>query len=478
MERTWKRLVILSLLGGSIAGGVGVLAVVIHQAEANRHSQLERGAQQQAGLAANLIDSVLPAPEHGGRTPGWGRLTVAHRAVLDRYLRDVARFGPQGAGAQMYLINQAGDVIAGGAPAAVVGPAAVAASAAVAERPPRTSLFTTSAALTAAPWRVVYSIPTRLLGGTRELARGLSLVLLACFGTAAVICLFLLIRLLSRTGQLARANRALADRNRELQSATEAKSRFVATMSHELRNPLNAVIGFAELMHDGRLGPLAPGQRKHLGVIRSSGEHVLGLINDFLDMARIEAGRIRLEPKPIEPASIAAECATSLGRLAAAKAIHINLDPRPVGSVLLDPARLRQLLLNYLSNAIKFTGQGGTIGIRLERLENELRIAVADNGPGIEPEDQSRVFDEFFQAANRDRTGSGLGLSITKRIVEAQGGTVGVRSAPGQGSTFYATLPTPAVPESVWLGVKLDAAPGIRRPERIAAGEPRVLAPR
>jgi signal transduction histidine kinase len=467
MERTWKRLVILSLLGGSIAGGVGVLSVVIHRAETNRHSQLERDARQQAGLAANLIDSALPAPRHGGGTPGWGPLTAAHRAELDRYLRDVAHFGTPGAGAQMYLINHAGDVIAGGAPAVVGG------------HPSRTSLFTTSAALTAAPWRVVYSIPTRLLGGARELARGLSLVLLACFGTAAVICLFLLIRLLSRTGQLARANRALADRNRELQSATEAKSRFVATMSHELRNPLNAVIGFAELMHDGRLGPLAPGQRKHVGVIRSSGEHLLALINDFLDMARIEAGRIRLEPEPIEPASIAAECATSLGRLAAAKGVHINLDPRPVGSVLLDPARLRQLLLNYLSNAIKFTGQGGTIGIRLERLENELRIAVADNGPGIEPEDQSRVFDEFFQAAKRDRTGSGLGLSITKRIVEAQGGTVGVRSAPGRGSTFYATLPAPAVPKPVWLGTNLDVASGTRRSDRsIAAAEPRVLAGR
>jgi signal transduction histidine kinase len=466
MERTWKRLVIISLLGGSIAGGVGVLAVVFGQAQAHTHSQLQRDAQQRAGLAANLIDSVLPAPGHGGDRPGWGPLTAAHREMLDRYLRDVARFGTSGAGAHVYLINRSDDVIAGSAPAAVVGLS-------------RTSLFTTSAGLTAAPWRVVYSIPVRLLAGARGLAGGLSLVLLACFGTAAVICLFLLIRLLSRTGQLARANRALAERNRDLQSATEAKSRFVATMSHELRNPLNAVIGFAELMHDGRLGPLAPGQRKHLGVIRSSGEHLLALINDFLDMARIEAGRIRLEPEPIEPASIAAECATSLGRLAAAKAIHINLDPRPVGAVLLDPARLRQLLLNYLSNAIKFTSQGGTIGIRLERHENELRIAVADNGPGIEPEDQSRVFDEFFQAANRDRTGSGLGLSITKRIVEAQGGTVGLRSGPGRGSTFYATLPAPAVSEPVWLGAELDVPPGTRKSDRsIAAGQPRVLAGR
>jgi signal transduction histidine kinase len=467
MQRTWKRLVVISLLGGSIAGGVGALAVVLGQAKVQSQLQLQHDAQQGAGLAANLIDSVLPAPGHGARTLGWGPLTAAHRAVLDRYLRDVARFGAPRGSAQVYLINRSGDVIADSARDATLG------------RPSRTSLFTASAALTAAPWRVVYSIPMRLLAGTRGLARGLSLVLLACFGTAAVICLFLLIRLLSRTGQLARANLALAQRNRELQSATEAKSRFVATMSHELRNPLNAVIGFAELMHDGRVGPLAPGQRKHLGVIRSSGEHLLALINDFLDMARIEAGRIRLEPEPIEPSSIAAECATSLGRLAAAKAIHIDLDPRPVGAVLLDPARLRQLLLNYLSNAVKFTSQGGTIGIRLERCENELRIAVADNGPGIEPDDQSRVFDEFFQAANRDRTGSGLGLSITKRIVEAQGGTVRVRSAPGRGSTFYATLPAPAVPEPVWLGAERDVPPGARKSERsIAAGQPRVLAGR
>ena len=196
-------------------------------------------------------------------------------------------------------------------------------------------------------------------------------------------------------------------------------------------------------------------------------------------MARIEAGHIRLEPEPIDPASIAAECATSLGRLAAAKAIHIDLDPRPLGTVMVDPARLRQLLLNYLSNAIKFSGEDTTIRVWLERDDGELKIAVADQGPGIDPADQSRLFEEFFQAANRDRTGTGLGLSITKRIVEAQGGTVGVRSTPGHGSTFYATLPAPAVPEPDRDTPDPFAATSPRDKTRpTTADKPRVLAGR
>jgi signal transduction histidine kinase len=261
---------------------------------------------------------------------------------------------------------------------------------------------------------------------------------------AIAICLLLLIALLARPTQLRRANAALTRRNLELESATEAKSRFVANLSHELRNPLNAVIGFAELMQDERVTPLTARQREHLGIIRASGEHLLTLIDEALDMSRVEAGHVRLEPEEIEPTAIAAVCATSLGRLAAAKTIRIDLDPRPLGTVRLDPARLRQVILNYLSNAIKFTGEGGTIRVGLEHHHGRLLVEVSDTGQGIHPADHHRVFEEFVQLPSGDRSGSGLGLAVTKLVVEAQGGEVGVRSRPGEGSTFSAWLPAPA----------------------------------
>ncbi len=270
---------------------------------------------------------------------------------------------------------------------------------------------------------------------------------LACLGAAVAILLLIILGLLIASAELSRSNRALQRRNRELQSASEAKSRFVANMSHELRNPLNAVIGFSELMQHGRLGPLAERQREHLGIIRASAQHLLTLINDALDVARIEAGHIRLEPEPVDPAAIATACAASLRTVAASRSIHMEIDQRPVGAVMLDPGRLRQVILNYLSNAIKFSSEGGRVTITLRREDGRLAVEVSDTGPGVDPADQGRVFDEFFQLPGRDRSGSGLGLAVTKLIVEAQRGEVGVRSTPGLGSTFYALLPAhPAWP--------------------------------
>jgi signal transduction histidine kinase len=252
--------------------------------------------------------------------------------------------------------------------------------------------------------------------------------------------------LLTRTAQLGRANQTLADRNDKLQHATEAKSRFVANLSHELRNPLNAVIGFAELMHAGRSGQLTGRQEEHLGIIRGSARHLLALIDDALDLARVEAGHVRLDPEPVEPTTVAAECASSLATVCAGKAIQVDIDPRPVGEVVVDAARLRQVITNYLSNAIKFTPPGGRVKVMTRHERERLLIEVSDSGPGIQPADRMRIFDEFVQLPGRDRSGSGLGLAVTKLIVEAQGGEVGVRSIPGEGSTFYAWLPAPAAP--------------------------------
>jgi signal transduction histidine kinase len=276
----------------------------------------------------------------------------------------------------------------------------------------------------------------------------LAFVLLGAFGIVAAVCAVLLIRLAAQTHDLTRANveleRAnveLERRNAEVEEADRAKSRFLANMSHELRTPLNAIIGFADLMYDGRVGPLSEDHRGYLADIRGSAHHLLHLINEVLDLARIESGRMKLDIKDIEPEQIAAQCVDAVRPLAAENEITVALEALPVGIVLLDPARLRQVLLNYLSNAIKFTPSGGEVKARLRREGTELVIEVADTGPGIAREDQQRVFEEFEQLSQRRQGGTGLGLAVTKRIVEAQGGSVGLRSVVGEGSTFIARLP-------------------------------------
>ncbi|MGI8506538.1 MAG: sensor histidine kinase [Solirubrobacteraceae bacterium] len=270
---------------------------------------------------------------------------------------------------------------------------------------------------------------------------------------------------LLRNRELARRNRELEQRNRELELASEAKNRFVATLSHELRTPLNAVIGFSELLHEGRLGPLSDSHHEHIGIIRSSAEHLLALLNETLDMAQIEAGHIRIAPEEVRPAAIAAECVASLRQQSAEQAIEVHLDARAGGAVVLDPARLRQVILNYVANAIKFAGPGGAVAIGIECRGDRLRVEVSDTGAGIDHADQDRVFQEFVALPGTRRTGSGLGLAITKRIVEAQGGEVGVRSAPGRGSTFYASLPAPAP-------VPAPAPAPAARPRRVPTASP------
>lgn len=291
-----------------------------------------------------------------------------------------------------------------------------------------------------------------LAGGIGGLAMGgynwtLSFLLLGSFSVFAGVCLLLVVRLTSRSDQITRANLALERRNAEVVRATDAKSRFLANMSHELRTPLNSIIGFTELMHSGRLGPIDSEHREYLGIIRDSADHLVALVDDVLDLAQIEAGHLRLEPRPIDPAQIAAQCIESLQGLAVENEIDLALHAPPAGRVLLDPGRLRQVFLNYLANAIKFTGPHGSVEVAISREANELLIAVRDTGPGIEPIDQSRVFDEFVQLNRGHHRGRGLGLAVTKLIVESQGGTVGVRSRPGSGATFHARIPVVAVPD-------------------------------
>jgi signal transduction histidine kinase len=282
----------------------------------------------------------------------------------------------------------------------------------------------------------------------------------------------LLAGLVAYCKRLSDANRELIRANREGQRNGELEHRLMAGLSHELRTPLNAVLGFSELMLDGRSGPLSDAQHEHLGIINFSAEHMLRLVNDVLDQAQVRAGQIRLAPQPIEPAEVVGECVSSLRQVAADNEVTVEFDRAPIGTARLDPVRLRQVVLNFLTNAIKFTGRHGTVTIELHRERGRVLIEVTDTGPGIAPVDQARVFEAFMSLPGASRDGTGLGLAITKLIVESQGGQVGVRSIVGDGSTFFAWLPvTPARQSDPPLA--LVATGARRRPRARGARPPR-----
>jgi PAS domain S-box-containing protein len=241
-------------------------------------------------------------------------------------------------------------------------------------------------------------------------------------------------------------NVALEEQNRRANEASRLKSEFLANMSHELRSPLNGIIGFTELLYDGKLGPVPERPREFLGRIHSSATHLLQLINGVLDLSKVEAGRMEFRPERVSVAAIIQEVTGILGTFAAEKQIRVETEiDNSVDKVVTDSGRLKQILYNYLSNALKFTGLGGRVVVRLKREgDAEFRLEVSDTGVGIAEKDISRLFVEFQQldATKAKRyQGTGLGLALTKRIVEAQGGQVGVESEPGQGSTFFAVLP-------------------------------------
>ena len=233
--------------------------------------------------------------------------------------------------------------------------------------------------------------------------------------------------------------------NRQIQEASRLKSQFLANMSHELRTPLNAIIGFADLLHAGAVPTESPRHQEFLGHIGTSGRHLLQLINDVLDLSKVESGKFEFFPEAVELAPLVEEVEDILHPSIQGKRISVatEIDPALTGLVL-DPARLRQVLYNYLSNAIKFTPEGGHVTLRA-RAEGptRFRIEVEDDGIGIAAADLPRLFVEFQQldAGNtRQHQGTGLGLALTRRLVQAQGGSVGVRSTPGVGSVFHLVL--------------------------------------
>jgi len=241
-------------------------------------------------------------------------------------------------------------------------------------------------------------------------------------------------------------NEELSLQNISIQETNRLKSAFLANMSHELRTPLNAIIGFSELMHEEMLGPINEEQKDGLKDIMTSAKHLLRIINDLLDLSKIEAGKMGFSPQECAPSKLIKEVIDSLGTWPFKKNIHLvsNWDNFS-DSAYLDPTRFKQIVYNLLSNAIKFTPDLGTIKIRLKPHDDKyFCLEVEDNGIGIAMENLNKLFSSFTQLDNRPNrkyTGTGLGLAITKHLVEAQNGSISISSKLGKGSTFLVIMP-------------------------------------
>jgi PAS domain S-box-containing protein len=256
-----------------------------------------------------------------------------------------------------------------------------------------------------------------------------------------------------RVEQMRRMGLELELQNAQIREASRLKSEFLANMSHELRTPLNSIIGFSELLQDGQVEPGSEEQAEFLGDILRSSRHLLRLISDILDLSKVEAGKMTFHPETVDLRAQVGEVTSLLRPAAAARGVHVWVDvSTALESVLLDPGRLRQVLYNYLSNAIKFTTEGAAVAVRVFPVEGEcFTIEVEDSGEGIDESELPRLFLDFEQldsGASKRHAGTGLGLALTKRLVEAQGGSVAVRSEVGRGSVFAATLPMHVVDPS------------------------------
>jgi len=239
----------------------------------------------------------------------------------------------------------------------------------------------------------------------------------------------------------------IQDKSRQLAEASQHKSQFLANMSHELRTPLNAILGYTELIQDSVYGEPPEKMRAVLTRVQSNGKHLLGLINDVLDLSKIEAGQLTLDLIDYSLGDVAHNVYSAVEPLAADKKLSFKAEvapnlPRGRG----DERRLTQVLLNLVGNAIKFTDAGEVV-IKAGASDGTFSLSVRDTGPGISEADQQKLFQEFQQADNsitRKKGGTGLGLAISKRIVEMHGGKIWLESAVGQGSTFFVTLPVQA----------------------------------
>ncbi len=242
--------------------------------------------------------------------------------------------------------------------------------------------------------------------------------------------------------------------NTELQRANQHKAEFLANMSHELRTPLNSILGFSQLLLEGDGGDLTKEQQQDVDIIAQNGRHLLALINDLLDISKLEAGKAQLYRGEVDVAALVNECVESVSSLAKTKQLELSATvAEDVGRVFADGAKLKQVLLNLLGNAIKFT-EAGSVRVSAERRGAELQISVRDTGIGVPPDDAERIFESFQQGKSGisgKYQGTGLGLAISRQLVEMHGGRIWVKSTPGHGSTFSFTIPQRALPEAIEL---------------------------
>lgn len=409
-------------------------------------------ASRQVASGTAWLLRASPTAEHrmslltGIDTPHGRRVVVTTfpRGVMQLFFGSyLGRIG--GAGGAAYLVDAAGVLSAGGDNPATL--RSIPHTAAGTVRTDHGLRRFASAPIAGTNWSVIVTIsPAQLYAPVRGLAAWLPWALLIGMLTMAAV-IFVLVRGVARGNKrLAEANCQLASRNAEVVAADQMKTNFLATMSHELRTPLNGIIGFAELMYDGRVGPVSDQHREYLGDILASSGHLRSLIDDVLDLSKIEAGKIDLRPEPVDCAVLVNEVCDVVGSIAVRKHITLQTQVDPaIGILELDPGKLKQVLFNYVSNALKFTPDGGSVTVSAVPLPGDrVRITVEDDGPGIAPEDLDRLWSAFGQldtGSARRYGGSGLGLSLTRSLVEAQGGEVSVDTTVGVGSRFHVILP-------------------------------------
>ena len=246
---------------------------------------------------------------------------------------------------------------------------------------------------------------------------------------------------------LRRHSQQLSEANHELARASRLKDEFLANMSHELRTPLNGILGISESLHEEVYGPLNPRQHRAILDVEDCGRHLLDLINDILDVAKIEAGKVELELGSLDVEQVCQASHRLIKEAALKKQISVAVViDRSLGQLVADQRRLKQILVNLLSNAVKFTPQGGKIGLDVvgDRVKREVRFTVWDTGIGISPADQTRLFQPFLQldsGLSRHYEGTGLGLVLVKRLTEMHGGALHIESEVGKGSRFTVVLP-------------------------------------
>jgi signal transduction histidine kinase len=251
--------------------------------------------------------------------------------------------------------------------------------------------------------------------------------------------------------QNARLFSEIEEKSHQLEIASQHKTQFLANMSHELRTPLNAILGYTELVMDSIYGDVPDRMRSVLDRVQTNGRHLLGLINDVLDLSKIEAGQVTLSVAGYSLEDVLQNVLAAVEPLAAVKHLVLKreIQPQlPAGHG--DQRRIAQVLLNLIGNAIKFTDQG-EVAVAASENGGSFQIAVSDTGPGIAPEEQERIFEEFHQADNsatKTKSGTGLGLAIAKRIIEMHGGRISVESTLGGGSTFRIILPVTVQPQT------------------------------